>query len=205
VSWFERLADVPGVSYKSSPAVSRTQLPGHDSVPQKREPNFTEGQEHFLMWPGADDGSTTSASPASQHASERLSEAQDLGSVLLGVYEVLELPGQLSDYHFAIQNACKIIFRRRREDLGLLEEVERLCWLDLELLEVHPQVAEYEPRKFFRVLAYERLASLYETEGDFAKALEVAERGIRLGQEHLTLQAERLRARLAELEAEDLP
>ena len=157
------------------------------------------------MWPGADDGSNTSASPANQYASERLSDTQDLRRVLLGLYEVLELPGQLSDYHFAIQNACMTIFGRRREDLALLEEVERLCWLDIELLEAHPQVAEYEPSKFFRVLAYERLVSLYETEGDFAGALEVAERGIRLGQEHLALQAERLRARIAELEAEDLP
>jgi hypothetical protein len=67
-------------------------------------------------------------------------------------------------------------------------------------------VVEYEPGKFFHVLAYERLVSLYETEGDFAGALEVAKRGMRLGQEeYLTIQAERLRARLAELEAEDMP
>jgi hypothetical protein len=135
VSWFERLADVPGVSYESSPAVIRAQLPGHDSVPQKWESAFTNVREPFLMWPGTDDDSTTSASPASQHASERPSEPQDLRQVLLRLYEVLELPGELSDYHFAIQNTCKTIFGRRREDLNLLEELERLCWLDIELLE----------------------------------------------------------------------
>jgi hypothetical protein len=43
----------------------------------------------------------------------------------------------------------------------MLEEVERLGWLDLELLEVHPEVVEYEPGKFSRVLAYEGLISLY--------------------------------------------
>jgi hypothetical protein len=204
VSWFKRLADVPGVSYTSSPEVNRPQLPGHDSVPQKREFDSTDVQTHHLMWPGPDEGSTTSASPARQHTSERPNEIQDLRRVLLELYEVLELPGQLSDYHFAIQSAYTTIFERRREDLAMLEEVERLCWLDIELLEAHPQVVEYEPRKFMHVRAYDLLVRLYGTEGDFAGALEVAERGMRLGQELLTLQAERLRARLAELGAEDM-
>jgi len=156
------------------------------------------------MWPGPDEDSTTSASPARQHTSEHPNEIQDLRRVLLELYEVLELPGQLTRYHFAIQNACKTIFRRRREDLAMLEELERLCWLDIDLVEAYPEVVESEPGKFFHVLAYERLVSLYETEGDFAGALEVAERGMRLGQEeYLATKAERLRVRLAELEAED--
>jgi hypothetical protein len=122
--------------------------------------------------------------------------------VLQELYEVLELPGQLSDYRFAIQGAYTTIYERRREDLAMLEEVERLCWLEIELLEAYPGVVEYEPGP--RVLAYEGLASLYETEGDFAGALEVAERGMRLGQEYLATQVDGLRARLAELEAEDM-
>jgi len=86
----------------------------------------------------------------------------------------------------------------------MLEEVEHLCWLDIELLEAYPGVVEYELGKFSRVLAYEGLVSLYETEGDFAGALEVAERGMSLGQEYLATQVDRLCARLAELEAEDM-
>jgi hypothetical protein len=174
-------------------------------VPEKWESKYADGQEDFLMWPGVDEGTTNSLSPASQHARERSSETQDLRRVLLRLYEVLELPGQLSNYHFAIQDACNTIFRRRREDLALLEELERLCWLDIDLVEAHPQVVESEPRRFLHVLAYERLATLYETEGDFAGALEVVKRGMRLGQEHLAPRAERLRARLADLEAEDMP
>jgi hypothetical protein len=201
VSWFIRLADVPGVSYTSSPSVNRAQLPGHDSVPQNREFD-TDVQTHHLNWPGLDEDSTTSASPARQHTSERPNEIQDLRRVLQELYEVLELPGQLFDYRFAIQGAYTTIYERRREDLAMLEEVERLCWLEIELLEAYPGVVEYEPGP--RVLAYEGLASLYETEGDFAGALEVAERGMRLGQEYLATQVDMLRARLAELEAEDM-
>jgi len=123
--------------------------------------------------------------------------------VLQELYEVLELPGQLSDYHFAIESAYKTIYERRREDLAMLEEVERLCWLDIELSEAYARL-EHKPGTFFRALAFEGLASLYETEGDFAAALEVAERGMRLGQEYRATQVERLRAILAALEAEDM-
>jgi hypothetical protein len=140
VSWFERLADVPGVSYESSPVVARTELPGYDSVPQDWESSVTNRHDDFLMWPGVEVGSATSASPAKRHASERLSEEMDLRSGLLRLYEALELPGQLSDYHFAIQDTCKAVYERRREDLTLLDELERLCWLDVELLEAHPEV-----------------------------------------------------------------
>jgi hypothetical protein len=157
-----------------------------------------------LDWPGLNDGSTTSASPARQHSLERPNETKDVRRVLLRLHEVLELPGQLADYHFAMQSAYTTIFERRREDLAMLEEVEHLCRLDIELLEAYPGVVEYELAKYTRVLAYEGLVSLYETEGDFAGAIEVAERGMRLGQEYLATQVDRLRARLAELKAEDM-
>jgi hypothetical protein len=122
------------------------------------------------------------------------------------LHEVLELPGHLYDYHFAIQSTYMSIFEQRREDLAMLQEVERLCWLDIELLEAHPEMVQSELGKYFHVRAYDILIRLYETEGDFAGALEVAEQGKRLGQEeYLAKQADRLRARLAELEAEDMP
>ena len=115
----------------------------------------------------------------------------------------MELPGELSDYHFAIQGTCQAVFDTRRQDFKLLEEVERLCWLDVALIEAHPSVAEYEPGKFFRVVGYEMLMRLYEGEGYFIEALEVAERSAHLGQEYSLDRAQRLRTRLAEFESED--
>lgn len=114
------------------------------------------------------------------------------------------MPGELSDYHFAIQSVYGAIYKRRREDLSLLEEVERLCWLDIELVESYPETVEYEPGKFYSVSAYGRLATLYEGEGNFHEALEVAERGLKMGQEHLSQIAEKLHLILEELEAEDV-
>src|SRR5215211_733172 len=201
MDWFRSLADVPRIPYDGSSSIDRSSLDGYNLKPTVSEFEY-EGKVHrSLHWP-APDGST-SASPAHERAfADRDAAPRE---ELRRLEETLELPGELSDYHFAIQGTCQTVFNQRRTDFGLLEEVERLCWLDAALVEAYPSIAEYEPGKFFRVVGYELLMRLYEGEGYFAEALEVAERSVRLGQEHLLDRAEGLRARLAELEAEDEP
>ncbi len=202
MDWFRRLADVPGIAYDGSSSIDRSKLDGHDSEPTPYEFEFDSEIRRSLHWPTPE--GSTSASPvhrrafASRGAGFPYDELQRLE-------ETLELPGELSDYHFAIQGTCKAVFDQRRKDFGLLEDVERLCWLDVALIEAHPSIAEYEPGKFFRVVGYELLMRLYEGEGYFAEALEIAERSARLGQDYSLDRAERLRARLAEVEAEDEP
>jgi hypothetical protein len=202
VEWYRRLVDVPGVPYAGSSPVDRTKLDGHDFEPEVHEFEFDGKVRRSLSWPSAGGGST-SASPVHQRAfgGDKASAHVELRRL----EETLELPGELPDYHFAIQGTAQTVFDGRRQDFALLEEVERLCLLDIALIEAHPYVAEYEPGKFFRVVGYELLMRLYEGEGYFAEALEVAERSARLGQEYSLDRAERLQARLAELEAEDEP
>jgi hypothetical protein len=202
VGWFRRLADVPGLSYEGSRTVDRTKLPGHDLEPEVREYRFEGELRRRLQWPTPEGGST-SASPVHQRVFRSVDQATTL-ETLRRLEETLELPGELSDYHYAIQNVCETIYKRRREDLSLLEEVERLCWLDIELFEAYPKMVEYEPGQFPHVFAYKRLVVLYEGEGYFREALEVAERGLKMGQEHISAVAERLRLILKELEAEDV-
>lgn len=200
MEWFRRFADVPGVSYEGSPSVDRTTLDGHDSEPTLHEFEFDGKVHRSLHWPTPE--GSTSASPVHQRAfasrdnSTPFAELQELE-------KTLELPGELSDYHFAIQGTCRTVFDSRRQDFKLLEEVERLCWLDVALIEAHPSVAEYEPGKFYSVVGYDLLMRLYETEGYFAEAIEVAERSGRLGQEYSLERAEKLRTQLAEIESED--
>jgi hypothetical protein len=208
VEWFRRLADVPGVSYAGSSTIDRTKLDGHDFEPDVREfENRFDGKVHRnLDWPSIGGGSTSSSptryrSPVNQRRSSGAKASAH--AELRRLEEILELPGELSDYHFAIQDTLKTVFDERRQDFELLEEVERLCWLDIALIEAHPEIAEFEPGRFFRVTGYELLMRLYEGEGYFAEALEVAERAARLGQERSLARAERLRVRLAELTSED--
>ena len=200
MKWYSRLADVPGVSYVGSSTVDRTKLDGHDLKPEVHEFELDGKVRRSLSWPLTGGGST-SASPVHQRA---FGGGKAFAHVeLRRLEETLELPGELSDYHFAIQGTAKAVFDGRRHDFALLKEVERLCWLDIALIEAHPEIAEYEPGKFFRVVGYDLLMRLYEGEGYFAEALEVAERSARLGQEYSLDRAEKLRRRLAELDAED--
>lgn len=200
MEWYSRLADVPGVSYAGSSTVDRTKLDGYDLEPERHESEFDGKVRRSLSWPSAGRGST-SASPVHQRAfgGDKASAHVELRRL----EETLELPGELSDYHFAIQGTAKTVFDGRGQDFALLEDVERLCWLDIALIEAYPKIAEYEPGKFFRVVGYELLMRLYEGEGYFAEALEVAERSARLGQEYSLDRTEKLRRRLAEFDAED--
>src|SRR5438128_2270202 len=100
--WFKRLADVPDVGYPGSPGIDRRTLLGHDDQPKLEVWSDLDGRQHeWLNWPlrGVPDGST-SASPASEHARELEDDASAEG-ILRNLYEALELPGTLSDYHFA--------------------------------------------------------------------------------------------------------
>ena len=200
MEWFKRLADVPGVPYEGSSSIDRSKLDGHDSEPTLYEFGFDGEVRRSLHWPTPE--GSTSASPVHRRAfASRGTESPY--AELRELEEALELPGELSDYHFAIQGTCQAVFDKRRQDFKLLEEVERLCWLDVALIEAYPSVAEYEPGKFFRVVGYEMLMRLYEGEGYFSEALEVAERSAHLGQEYSLDRAQRLRTRLAEFESED--
>jgi len=202
--WFKRLADVPGISYEGSQTVDRTKLPGHDLEPKVSEFGFGGELHRGLSWPTSDGGSTSS-SPVHQRVYGS-GEDPTPWEALRQLEETLELPGELSDYHFAIQGVYEAVYKRRREDLSLLEETERLCWLDIELIEAYPETVAtgHENLPYAHVLAYRRLVTLYEGEGYFREALEVAQRGLRIGQKHLSQDAERLRFILQELGAEDV-
>lgn len=201
IRWFGSLADVPGVSYTTPRDLDRAALPEHDAVPRIFEYGFDGKTRRSLMWsmPG---GGETGASPAHQRAfgdGEKTSARDELRKLR----EALELPGALSDYHFAIQRAAETAYKGRQDDQTLIGEAERLWWLDIELVEAHPRIVEHSPGEFYRVNAYERLVRLYEGEGYLTEALEITERALEVGQQHLSPAAERLRANLAELEAEE--
>jgi tetratricopeptide (TPR) repeat protein len=201
VRWFRRLADVPGLSYGGSQTVDRTRLSEHDLEPEVWEYK-SEGESRLVLeWPTSG-GDSTSESPVHQRISA-LDEDLTPQEALRWLEETLELPGELSDYYYAIKIACWAIYEGRREDPSLLKEVERLYQLDMELVESYPKSVEYESH---HMLAYERLAALYTGEGYFHEALEVAKRGLRMNQEDLSLSlaAERLHLVLEELEAEDV-
>jgi hypothetical protein len=193
-TWFRRLGDIPGLDYKTDPRVDRRRLRGHDVVP--RIEHF--GGHATLTW------GNTSRSPAHERAFGQDVGERPSAEILRLLSEILELPGEASDYHFAIQIASGILWARRRADPDLMEVVERLCWLDLRLIEAQPDAVRFQrdgKSSYFHVTGFKTLITLYEREGALREALEVAERAERFDQ--LQDKATELRQRLAAVEAED--
>lgn len=202
MTWFRRMADVPAISYCSPPPLDRSALVGHDWVPTLYTFELDGKERSRYEWPSFE-GYRTSASPVHQRTSdtgvERTPEEE-----LRWLEETLELPGELSDYHFAVKQSYERLFGVRAVDPEVLHEAERLCWVDIELVEAQPQIAEYEPGRHLRVPAYAYLIRLYEGEGYLTEALEVAERGLNNShQDDLDPVVERLRAELEEFEVEE--
>jgi len=180
--------------------VDRRRLTGHDFEPEVLEFELKGKPRLALEWP-TPDGDSTSESPVYQRISG-FDEDPAPREALRWLEETLELPGELSDYYYAIQVACRAIYEGRREDPSLLKEVERFYQLGMELVESYPKSIEYES---YHMLVYERLVELYAGEGYFHEALEVAERGLKRSQDFsLSLAADRLHMVLEELEAEDM-
>jgi hypothetical protein len=202
--WYPRLADVPKLGYEGSPGVDRTRLPGFDLKPRLERYEWDGKIRESLSWPMKN--GSTSAAPATQLQSSPLPGETPARTALRHCHEALELPGTLSNYHFIIQGAHEVIWKHRRRELWVIEETERLCWLDLRLIQAHPEAVTFheyskgEGTNYPHVLAFHRLISLYETEGYLREAQEVAELAVRFNQ--LPRELERLKEKVEALDAE---
>ena len=173
--WYRRFAEVPGLRYEGDLRL-RSRLRARDAVPEVSRFDFDGQSSVSLMWPMIGGGST-GASPAHELAFGGWDDPSD--KIRERILSALELPGILSDYHFAIQSASEALWRRRREEPGQLAFVEWLCWWDVALIEAHPYVIEFEQdgkKRYFAVHAFDRIVGLYEREGFLHEALAAAER-----------------------------
>ena len=211
VKWFRRANDISGFEYEAPGRVDRTRLKGHDAVPElQRYESFDGKRVESLSW-SYDDGQgsvSTSASPAHGAAFGELDEELDSAALLQRLWEALELPGEPSDYHFAIQGVAGHLWRRRRKEPQLFAWVEWLSWLDIRLVRAWPdavrdEYANTDPdrREFYSVPAFHTLFQLYIREGFLAEARDVAKLGSSFGQGEADVEA--AEQRLATLGAED--
>lgn len=200
IEWFRRFGDIAGVSFTKDPSLDPSKLVGYAAVPEQN--SYDLGGEHheYLMWSYGD--SMGSGSPAHGRAfSDRANDTS--AAVLQNCMEGLELPGEASDYHFLISGAASELWSRRRAEPEVIAEVERLCWLDLQLVEARPDcvtIDQGEGSRFLGIPAFDMLINLFEREGALYEALDVAERADRFGQG--SQQRDELRQRIAAMENE---
>lgn len=197
--WFPRFAAISGVTYATPAGLDVGKLKARGTRPRvDRWPDMPPS----LSWPMP--GGSTSQAPAAGHYLNDPRKATT-ARVLRNLAEALELPGEAEDYHFAIQNVVSLLRSRRGEGMHVLVELERLCWLDLQLIQAHPQAVRYEHREghlaYVSVTAFKTLLDLYLTEGALAEADRVVQLAQRFEQDLPLL--DKARARVAALAAED--
>jgi hypothetical protein len=191
-SWFRCFAEVPGVSYAGDPQ-RRARLPGSNDVPEVDEYIDDDGKPHvFLTW--SEPGGSTSESPAARFGETDSKSSEQTRERVLSV---LELPGEIEDYHYALQNA---VSDRRRTEPTYLPFVEQLAWLDAELVETHESLFRRpEDDDFLPIAALDFLVRVRVQEGFLHEALAIAERFKRLLPNDLV---DELRTRVANLQRE---
>jgi hypothetical protein len=201
--WFPRFAEIPGIKYDAPPNLDFSALPGRDKIPRIEYYNF-DGKRHVsLDWKSGD--ITTSASPAHEWKTLPRAGESQAATILRQVYETLELPGILSDYHFAIQHAHEALRKYVGKEIWAPAYIEKLCLLDVQLLDKYPETIVFESIKdeihYARASAFARLIDLYEKEGYLRDALQIAKIAERLEQGTGIFQE--LEERISLMETED--
>src|SRR5262245_39755570 len=199
--WFRRLAEVPQVGYESGSGVDRSLLPGHNDTPEFHYHDYEGNRDISLLWPMGQ--GSTSASPAKSWEPTQRQGETIVEFKLRRLNEKLELPGTLSDYHFAIQGCHDELSRLTRQSPQVMEVIETLCWLDIRLIEHFPDTITYESggeKAFFGVSAFHRLISLYQKEGYLDEALRIAQIAEKYRHAH---NLEDLQQRITLIEAEE--
>jgi hypothetical protein len=174
-TWYKRLADIPKVGYAGDQD-RRKRLPNANVAPRVERFDFGDGPQIALSWTTRD--GTSSASPVHElafgsHGNESPEELRER------VLNALELPGAPSDYHFLIQGAHEQLWGRRHERPDQYPMIEWLCELDLRLLEAHPEtlwIGDEADSGQIRIVGFDRLVSLYATEGFEAEMTDIAAR-----------------------------
>jgi hypothetical protein len=199
--WFAELEAIPGLDYKSPLGPARKKLPGHDAKPTIRKFSMEGRTLTSVMWQLPDGGSTSQSPSAAWRGSK--------GPLVIGpdllrrLYEALALPGSATDYHFGILGACGLMWAQRRDHPEMLEHLEQLCLLDIRLVEIRPEPLRAPNGQMARIPTFEYLVRLYEREGLFEEALDIARRGAALQQGDSDVR--RLDPLVSSLRAEDAP
>lgn len=203
--WFSGLGDVPGVAYASRAGRDVRRLPGYGSRPKVVRYQAADGTVHeSFSWelPG---GGGTGRSPAGAHGAFPPDVRDETARQALGrLWEALELPGELADYHFAIQRTIEVLSKARRGEPWVYDELETLCLLSIALVEAHPATVRFEGQdrtSYAAILAFGYLIDLYIQEGEIEEALAIARRAGAFDQCQMEREALELRIKASNADA----
>lgn len=200
--WFPRFAEIPGIQYKPPKGLDFSHLLDRGKVPEISYYEFDGKKQKSIMWNYGD--TTTGSSPANEWKTIPRPGESEATTILRQVYETLELPGTLSDYHFALQRSHGELNRYIAKEYWVSAQVERLCQLNIILIDKYPETISYENDEgihYSRVTAFNRLQNLYENEGFLREALEIAKIANKFYEQNDVI--EELKERIKLIESED--
>ncbi len=194
--WYRRVADVPGVGYAGDPSLV-AHHPERGATPKVHR---LEDSPPSLSW-SRRDGCGGSSSPArefglNEHGPETTQELR------VRVLTAIELPGEAMDYHFILMGAGEALWKRRADHPEDLALAEWCWWLDVRVMEAHPEMMRISPEKdeFRSAPTFDRIVSILVREGHIDEALAAAERFARF---RPNFDLSELRARVARMRSED--
>lgn len=197
--WFSCLAEVQGLKYQNNPNIKREQLPGYNTIAYtKIDTDYNSSQ---MVWVEKN-GTEKWQSPARewQNANQKPQKDETPLGLLKTLYEILELPGELSDYHNAILNCAYELSKYKWKEPWVLKEREKLCWLDIQIVEIYADTIYFDD-DVCKGTAFQCLIEIYEREGYLYEAMELAQRATRFEPPPQTLK--RIQAKLTQLQAEE--
>jgi len=157
-------------------------------------------QIESIMWKTGD--VSTSAYPCQRWRTKVVHGETAATTTSRQLRECLELPGSVSAYHFIIQQGHVDLWSFRLTEPWVVNEVEKLCKLDISLVMAHPEPFQLNDQGFVYITAFERLIKLYEREGYLDEALEIAQKAAKLGNQQAALNS--IQEKIAILKREEI-
>lgn len=161
----------------SSKLIQTTKSEDSDHIQELRKIVERYGEKSYVT----EEGEVTSRSPSRRWETEPLPGETKSQTTKRELDKKLALEGTTSDYHFAIANACNIMWSYRKEEPWVIKEIEKYFLKGLELIENDPKSIMFDD-KFPRIELFDRLIMLYEREGYIEDAVKLAKKSVEFQQ-----------------------
>lgn len=174
VKWFRQLANIPGVEYAGNPGIDRSLLPGHNFRPTISTYDVEGEPRVSFRWKTVEGLSGAAASPAARWQTQPRPRETKGKTTLRQIHEALVLPGTYGDYSSALRKGIEELWKQRRSEPWVLPEIERFCWLSIQVAEADQKYSSLEGFPTHAFGEFGLLIKIYEREGNLQEALAVA-------------------------------
>lgn len=182
ILWFKSISEIPGINWEPLILIDRQQLKHAESFMKVEDSELSDRKN--IWWYDKDGKPFNNSWSPSHNEWGKISDEMSIDRTVKVISTALILPGTPSDYHFGITSAVEILYKKRKESEKAIDLVEKLCLLDISMIESLPQIAEpknynddhWNPGQFPVHPSYRRLITIYMKEGLLEDAVDLEKR-----------------------------